>query len=200
MFKQRQHELIQTYLEQLYTPYAKDIKQSLLFDGNEQYGELYYYSYQQLLNDLMITDSDHFLDIGSGLGKIIFQTFLNTQAASVTGIEINTQRYQIAAHIKDTLCHQLPELFANQRHLHVIQGDFLKHNFTHISIIYVCATVFSFELLSAVGKKINGMRQVKKITSFGKLPHLDKFKLIKKIFLHADWERVPCYIYERSLA
>lgn len=199
MINQPLHELIQAYLEQLYAPYARDIQKSQLFYENEQYGELYYYSYMTLLSYLNMTDTDHFLDIGSGLGKIIFQTFLTSSVASVSGIEINTQRHQISTKIKETLQQQLPELFTHDRQLQIIQGDFLKHSFTHISVVYVCATVFSFELLKAIGKKVNSMQQVKKIVSFGKLPYLNNFKLINNIFLHADWERVPCFIYERNV-
>lgn len=193
------HEKIQFYLEQVYQPYASEIQKSSMTYKNEHYGELYYYSYHKLLIDLKINESDHFLDIGSGLGKIMWQTFLTTCAASVWGIEINAQRYQIARQIQDTLRRQLPNLFKNNRQMHLIHGDFLTLDFTNISIVYVCSTVFSFELLNEIGKKINGMQHVRKIASFRKLPHLANFKLIKKTYLHADWERVSCFIYERKV-
>jgi 16S rRNA A1518/A1519 N6-dimethyltransferase RsmA/KsgA/DIM1 with predicted DNA glycosylase/AP lyase activity len=192
------HELIQSYLEQLYAPYAIDIKKSQFFYKNEQYGELYYYSFVKLLTYLQISPEDHVLDIGSGLGKIVFQLFLTTQAASVTGVEINLQRYAICKKIYATMQQQLPDMFANDRKLNILHGDFLNHGFSEISVIYVCSTVFSFDLLDAIGKKINMMPRVKKIASFRKLPHLSNFQLIERIFLHADWEKTPCYLYERS--
>ena len=71
--------------------------------SNEIYGELYYYSVVKLLRYLKITERDHFLDIGSGLGRLVFQIFLTTNAASVTGVEINEQRYDISCKIKDNM-------------------------------------------------------------------------------------------------
>lgn len=193
------HEMIQSYLDQLYKPHAHEIKKSLFFYQNEHYGELYYYSFMSLLRHLKLTDKDHFLDIGSGLGKIIFQTFLTTHPASVSGIEINALRYQIAIKAQESLRQQLPDMFAPAKILQIIHGDFLQYDLSQTTVIYVCSTVFSFDLLDAIGKKINAMPYIRTIASLRKLPNLDAFKLSKKIFLHADWEKVPCYIYERKL-
>ena len=81
----------------------------------------------------------------------------------------------------------------------MIHGDFLQHDFPNITVVYLCSTVFSFDLLYVVGQKINAMPHVRRIATLRKLPNLSDFKLSKRIFLQADWERVPCYIYERSL-
>ncbi len=193
------HEMMQSYLAHLYSPYASDIKKSLFFYKNEHYGEMYYYSFMILLGHLNLTDKDHFLDIGSGLGKIVFQTFLTTHAASVSGIEINALRHQVAVKVNDSLRQQLPDMFTPARTMQIIQGDFLQYDLTHITVIYVCSTVFSFDLLSEIGKKISVMPHVRTIASLRKLPNLSGFQLSKKIFLHADWEKVPCYIYVRKV-
>lgn len=197
------HELIQSYFNELYSSFSNDIKQITLNTTNELYGELYYYSFVKLLKYLQITEKDHFLDIGSGLGKIVFQVFLTTDAASVTGIEINNNRYIIANKIKDTISRQLPDLFIfnnlnNFRSLNLINGDFLKHDFNHINIIYVCSTVFSLELLNTIAEKINTMQNVKKIISFRKLAKLERFDLTKKIFVHGTWDYTTCYLYCRK--
>lgn len=192
------HEMIQSYFDSVYHSFDSDIKQSMTFKSNETYGEIYYYSLVKLLTYLEITEQDHFLDIGYGLGKLIFYIFFTTRAASVTGIEINDQRHDIASRVRDTITQQLPAMFNNGRTLNLFNGDFLKQSWDSITIIYVCSSVFSFELLSAMGKKINDMSSVQRIVSFRKLPHLDQFKLTKKIFLHCSWDNVPCFIYSRK--
>lgn len=192
------HEAIQTYFDKIYEPFQSNIKQSLFSFSNEIYGEVYYYSAMKLLKFLKITDKDHFLDLGSGLGKLVFQLFFTTPAASVTGIEINQQRHEIAVKVKETIEHNLPDLFSHERTLNLIHGDFLKYDFDHISIIYLCSTVFSAELLDSIGKKINQMDNVKQVVSFRKLPNLDKFVLTKKIFLHGTWDKASCYLYSRK--
>lgn len=194
------HELLQSYFAKLYHSHHTQINQSLCAQSNEIYGELYYYSVLKLLKHITITSVDHFLDVGFGLGKLVFQLFLTTNAASITGIEINTQRYQIANGIKETLKQDLPELFNSKRTLTLIEGDFLQYDFNHITIIYICSTVFSLELLHALGKKINEMPNINTIISLRKIPNLDKFKLTKKIFLHGTWDKSACYIYSRISA
>ncbi len=189
------HEMIQTYFDTLYNPLNSEIKQSMFGKPNEIYGELYYYSIVKLLKYLEITEKDHFLDVGSGLGKLVFQIFLTTKAASVTGIEINHQRYSISCKIRDQLKQQLPGIFNGSRSLDFLYDDFLNYNFSNINIIYVCSLVFSIDLLNAIGNKINNMNSVKKIVSFRKLSNLNKFKLSKKLFLHGTWDKAACYIY-----
>lgn len=189
------HEIIQSYFDKLYSHFENDIKQITCISHNELYGELYYYSVVKLLKYLNITDKDHVLDIGSGVGKIVFQIFMTTKAVSVTGIEINNNRSIIANKIKDIIFKQLPELFNPPRYLNLINGDFLNHDFNNISIIYVCSTVFSLELLNAIGKKINTMNNVEKIISFRQLSNLNHFQLTKKIFVHGDWDYAICYLY-----
>ncbi len=188
------NDLIISYFDELYRNFDQGIKLSTVCSRDELYGELYYYSVIKILNYLNITSVDHFLDIGSGLGKIVFQVFLTTQVASATGIEINNNRSVIANTIERKIATQLPEIF-NNRNLNLIHGDFLYYDFNNITIIYLCCTVFSTELLSKIIDKINTMEQVKKIISFRLLPNLNNFKLIKKIFVHGDWDYVACYLY-----
>lgn len=165
-------------------------------NDNEIYGELYYYSVVELLKHLKIAPTDHFLDIGSGLGKLVFQIFITTDALSVSGVEINEKRHLIACKIKEKIEQHLPELFSH-RTVDLVYGDFLKQNFDKISIIYLCNTVFSEELLQKMGCKINTMTNVKTIVSLRKLPNLTHFKITKRFFLHTTWDRILCYLYSR---
>lgn len=192
------HEEVQCCFDRLYSPYESDFKKSLSYGANETYGEIYYYSALKILNYLSITDNDHFLDIGFGIGKLVFQTFFITDAASVTGIEINESRYNIACKIKEAIEQDFPRLFVNERSINLINADFLQCSFEKITIAYLCCTVFSFELLCAVGIKLNTMSRLEKIVSFRKLPHLDNFRLVTRLFVHCSWDKVPCYIYIRS--
>ena len=192
------HELTQEYFELLYNCFDNEVKQSMYGKSNEIYGELYYYSIVKLLRYLKITATDHFLDIGSGLGKLVFQIFLTTNAASVTGVEINSQRYNISCNIKDNMKQQLPDMFDGNRILDFFHDDFLMRTFDNISIIYVCSTVFSFDFLKAIGRKVNNMNSVRKIVSLRKLPNVDGFKLSNKMFLHGTWDNSACYIYTRE--
>jgi SAM-dependent methyltransferase len=191
------HEMIQAYLNGVYASFDHDIKKTLHYTGNEIYGEVLYYSTIKLIKHLKIKPEDHFLDIGSGLGKLAFYIYFGSQAASVSGIEINSARHAIATQAKELVQKQLPRMFEN-RELLLIDGDFLQQSFDKTTIVYICSTIFSYELLEKIGSKLNDMPNLQRIASFRKLPFLSNFNCIKKLLIHCSWERVGCYIYERK--
>lgn len=190
--------MIQSYLNQLYCSFHDEIEQSIPARGNEIYGELYYNSIVKLQKYLGLSKHDHFLDVGSGLGKVVFQIFLESDIASVNGIEINYNRYAVSHQIKELMVQQLPLIFRQNGSIDLIHGDFLQRKFDDITVLYLCANAFSFEFINAIVDKINEMPNVKKVVSSRKLPHLKHFLLNDKIFLHATWASTSCYIYCRN--
>lgn len=192
------HDIIQSYLDKIYTSFDRDIKQTLHFSGNEIYGEILYYSAIKLIKYLKLHADDHFLDIGSGLGKLALYVFLMSEVKSVTGIEINHPRHVIANRIHEIIQDKLPRMF-DHRQLTFVEGDFLQSDFDHVTVVYLCSTIFSYDLLENIGRKLNSMSNVKKIASFRKIPYLSNFNLLKKILIHCSWERVGCYVYERKV-
>src|SRR4029079_10630737 len=147
------HEKIQSHFSEYYGALEDKIRSSMFGHNNEIYGELYYYSVVKLLKNLTISEDDHFLDVGSGLGKLVFQIFLTTRVQSVTGIEIHAERYAIAQDLKQTIitlkshlnCQYNPHVFSGS--LNIVQGDFLEYDSPDVTIVYVCSTVFSYALL-----------------------------------------------------
>lgn len=199
------HELIQQYISYLYSKVNNITSNLTLNSKNEIYGEIYYYSLLKLLKYLDINQKDHFLDLGSGLGKIVFQVFLTTEACSVTGIEINYDRFVVSKQVKELISKQLSNLFEQKstglhRSINLIYGDFLKHSiydFYNITVLYLCCTVFSIDLLNEIQTKIQTMPKLQKIISFKLLPNLTSFNLTKKFFLHGDWDYTTCYLYTK---
>ncbi len=197
-------EAIQSVFEACYGLLEPKDQAAWCVTPDEIYGELYYYSALKLIQELTITDQDHFLDIGSGLGKLVYQVFYTTPARAVTGIEINQKRHEIAYNLKQPLMQKVNAVLKpyNIRHaeksLNFVLGDFLEADLQDITIAYVCATVFSYGLLERVGQKINNMPSVHTVIALRKLPDLLKFRLRKKLFLQGSWDTTVCYIYERK--
>lgn len=191
------HEMLQSYFDNVYASLETEIKKTLHFTGNEIYGEILYYSAIKLINYLGITSKDHFLDIGSGLGKFAFYLFFVSQVSSVTGIEINPHRHQIATKVKQKIQMQLPRLF-DDRELCLMEGNFLEASFDRATMVYLCSTIFSYDLLEKISLKLNTMANVKKIASLRKLPFLSNFTCVKRMSIHCSWDRCSCYIYERK--
>lgn len=189
------HESIQGYFSACYKSLATEIKASMLAAEDQIYGELYYYSVVKLLKHINLVKDDHFLDVGSGLGKLVLQIFLTTPASIVTGVEINNQRHLVATAITNIMHNDLPELFAGDRKLRLLNEDFLQTNVNDVTVVYICSTVFSFALLQEISNKINNMPKVRMVISLRKLPNLQYFQLKKKIFLHGCWDYTAGYIY-----
>ncbi len=197
------HEAIQGVFHECYGPLEPKLQAAWCLTPDEIYGELYYYSALKLIQELNITEQDHFLDIGSGLGKLIYQVFYTTPAGAVTGVEINQKRHEIAYNLKEHLTQKLNAVLEHpiqhtKRRLEFVLGDILETDFQDVTIAYVCATVFSYGLLERVGQKINNMPSVHTVVSLRKLPDLLKFRLKKKMFLQGSWDTTVCYIYERK--
>ncbi len=189
------HNKNQKLLDSLYEPLQNEIHQTLACNNNELYGEIYYYSIIQLLKHINISNEDRFIDIGSGVGKLCICLYLLTNIKTIYGIEINENRHKIAAKALNGL---LKSTNNSDRTIHFESADFLDYKAEKFSIAYLCSTIFSYELLEQMGKKLNSISSLNQIISFRKLPHLDNFHLKKKIFLHCSWDLVSCYIYKRN--
>ena len=188
------HNKNQKIIDELYNPYKETIKKTLCYRDNELYGEVYYYSVLKLLKQIDYHQDDTFVDIGSGIGKLCFYMYILTDIKNIYGVEINQLRSEIACKAKQSfLKFQQP----NNRILDFRCDNFLELTIKEVNIAYVCSTIFSFELLENLGKKLNSINSLRQIISFRRLPYLENFKLKKKLFLHCSWDLVGCYIYER---
>ncbi|HSW75807.1 MAG TPA: hypothetical protein VLG50_02090, partial [Candidatus Saccharimonadales bacterium] len=124
--------------------------------------------------------------------------YFGSRAASVTGIEINAARHRIAMRVAEVIQAQLPRMF-DHRDFSLVEGNFLESSFDRTTMVYICSTIFSYDLLEKIGLKLNTMPNIIKIASFRKLPFLSNFTCVKKMLIHCSWERVGCYIYERNI-
>lgn len=185
---------------------AKDVKD--LYEGldsqileasygeNEQiYGELNFYAARHLLSKLNIKEEDSILDIGSGFGRFIIQSFLESKAQAVYGVELNQKRYDIAAKAISRLHSYNHD--TNNRILKNIFADITKIEAPNVTHIYTCSTVFPPILLHKIGDLVNFSKTIKKVASLRKIPNLANHKLANIIYLSCSWETVPCYIYSR---
>lgn len=111
------------------------------------YGEV---NHKQIVNELsyMLNDnSGHFLDIGSGCGKIVIAVGSSFPNLYCTGVEIHNERYNDSLELLE----KCPELYSNT--------EFYKKDFNHIyfgtyDIIYCCNIIFSKEDNKQLYKKL----------------------------------------------
>lgn len=186
-------ELYQAYLaavyEKLNTPAMSKA------GGSLTYGEMLYPSVKKLLAKLSLRSQDSFLDLGSGLGKLGIQVFMQSQVHQVRGIEMQSELSSIACDALQTIKKEFPFFWEKDRTLEFLQGDFLTLPWRHASVVYCCATCFRPELLHAIGDKLNQETSVQQVLSLRPLPTLTRLPLKEVFTVECSWDSALCYYY-----
>ena len=192
-------QLYQNYLHQLYHFHVDigansedDYGSNLVCDT---YGELLFASVSKLIQIIKPSADDMFLDMGSGIGKLATQVFLQTEITRVLGIEAAKSRNDVAIEACLKLKSQLPQLFAQKRELVFENGNFLNYDLLEVTIIYICSTCFTQELLLEIGKKINMLPNVTKVLTLKPIANLN-LPFCKAIEVECSWDSALCYWYK----
>lgn len=193
----------QAYLEELYTgatgyinykrgeKEAQEAKQVYL-----TYGEILHDAVCQLIDWGDIHENDVFLDLGSGIGKVVMQWFFMTPIHSAYGIEAHQQRHETAKHALKSTYQEMPEMFTNGREVHFERGNICDANFSGATIVFTCSTCFSQELMMTIGQKVNKAKSVRRVMSLTPIHNLKDLKLVETLKLDCTWDTSNCYIYQ----
>lgn len=154
----------------------------------ETYGEMLPESVNKLLSTINITADDVFLDLGSGLGKVVKQVFTQTSVKEARGIEINPQWHAQAIQ-------NIP--INTDRILQFTQGDFLNISFTDATIALIASPCFSLSMLHTLGEKINATSSIHTVLSLRPIATLTRISFKKIIRVECSWDTALCYVYAR---
>ena len=192
--------IVEKYIEKLYknTTAFGSVGTELSKNNPTTYGEILPSSVTTIINLLNINQDDVFYDLGSGSGKVVTQFFLQTKAKKNTGIELVPFRHNIAKQIKNKLQKTFPDKFSSQQ-LQFINGDILTQDLTDATIVYMCSTCFSNELLQKITNKLNESNNIRAIITLKELPTLHK-KLKNKQIINTPctWAKnTTAYVYTK---
>lgn len=157
------------------------------------YGEILPESLAVLLDDMKLTNENTLYDFGSGLGKVVIQAALCTEARAV-GVELSKSRYERAKNAVKRILTKYPKLEPRLTppNLEFINSDFTKVKLKPNSIIFTCSTCFNESLLE----------QIKQIATEAKariytLRALPGMRADKEFNLPMTWNNsgVPVYLY-----
>jgi len=155
------------------------------------YGEISYDSAQQLLadSDINFGKNDVFYDLGSGVGKLVVQVYLNTPVAKSVGIELSPTRHKRTQRIADRL--KKYNKIDNDRVISFLEGDFLEADLSDATIIFICSTCYAPTLLEQLVSKFSKLKKGLRVISLKELPDYQKynFKLIKEYRLPMTWSK-----------
>ena len=164
------------------------------------YGEIPFNSLQTILDDLKLTDQDVFYDLGSGVGKTVVQVALTTPAKKIVGIELSPTRNMRVRKVMIVL--ERENIIPANKEFALEAGNFLDADLNDATIIYMCSTCYSPELMQSIVDKLSAIPGENKlrIVTLKKLPDNNAFKLIKDYRLPMTWSKKkgsPVFIYKR---
>lgn len=123
-------------------------------------------------NNVNVTETHptlHFIDLGSGNGKLLVQAYLEIpDLKKVEGIELSSVRFNLAQkawdEIKDEaheIRHETRDLYRIKRaeqnvdaELNLIQGDLFQMDISTATHIYIASLCFTDEMMNALSDKI----------------------------------------------
>jgi hypothetical protein len=161
--------------------------------GAPTYGEITYDSLQTLINDLDFGPQDIFVDLGSGVGKVVTQVYLNTPVKEALGYELADTRYNGALQARQMLEDRgmiekgRKIAFFNDNMLNAKLKGKVKGNGKFV--VYTCSTCFSPELMHGIGQMLSKLKpglifmSLKPLTNYANYG----FKLLKIYNLPMTW-------------
>lgn len=186
--------LCQHYLAILYHDVQRK-GDSITHNICETYGEILYPSVDKILSVIQPSDSDVFVDYGSGHGKMVIQIFLKSQVKEAYGIEISPELYQHSLNAAQRLQHELPEFYQSERKLTFFLGSFLEVPLTTGTIAMVNSTCFTQSLLNQLGKIIEHTPSIHTVLSLRPISTLKRLTFQKAIRIECSWDTELCYVY-----
>lgn len=186
--------LCQQYLNIVYNNVQKYHEKKQI---SETSGEILYEGINKLLSHIPLNHNDIFFDLGSGIGKIVLQVFLNSVVKEACGIEIVSTSHQQALRAADRVLQELPEFYAGNRKLSFLYGSFLETPLIGATVVLINAICFSQDIVQALGNIINQSPSIHTVLTLRPINTLQHHRFKKTIRIECSWDTALCYVYTR---
>jgi len=165
--------------------------------SSPQYGELERTG--RLLRLLNLGPDDHFVDLGSGRGRLAMHAALKTQVGSAVGVEMSATRHALAEQAQAGL-QGLGYDFQGKLQLEC--KDFLRGPFIEeATCVYMCNTVFPDRVCTAVAERClfaKGFRVLLTTRELYDQPWLQKVGKFTENYSWSDSARDYIHVYARN--
>ena len=163
--------------------------------GSATYGELMPTATIRLLEQLELGDRDLFVDLGSGLGKVVMLAAMTTGVGRALGVELSPTRVALAEQV---LALARREQLAGVDRAAFVEGDMLRHPLDEATVIYTCSTAFSDSFMKRLQGRLVTLPRLRKLVSLQDFDAHPAFELCEIHRLDASWKRrTKVYVYER---
>ena len=165
--------------------------------GLPAYGEISYKAVNRVLRDSFITNDDVLYDLGSGVGKMVLQSYLSFPFKKVIGIELSKHRYAQSMKARNLL--KKKGLMNSNCTLLFFQENFAQSNIDDATVVYMGLKNCSSNFMTMFVKKLAKLKKGLRVITLQKLPNSDSynFTFIKEYRLPMSWTKSSSvYVYE----
>lgn len=160
------------------------------------YGEITFEALQTILNDLHLTKTDVFYDLGCGLAQTCVQVALVTPATA-KGIELSQTRIDRARQGLAAL--QKNNQIDLSSRVELKKADFAQCDYKDATVLFLCSTCFSDALLEQINAQLSKLPRLHTVITLRKLPHNTSIKLSKTYQLPMTWHKnTTVYVYSKK--
>ena len=156
------------------------------------YGEILPEAVSIMISLLEIDNSDVMYDLGSGTGKVPTQFYLESPVKKAVGVELGTHRFNISMEIKNYID---THFYSKYKDLEFINDNMTNVDLSDATIVYMCSTCFSNELLQEMYNKIKYNENLKYIISLKEIPGL-QYTFKKKLPMTWNQAGSDTHFYE----
>lgn len=169
------------------------------------YGEISFDGVTRLKSELGNVEDGVFYDLGSGLGRMVLQVFMEWRVGKAVGVELSEHRHSRAVRALHQLEPKISELAANfpERAVEFRNDNLLTTDVSDATIVYLACTCWDADFMSEVMDKLAPLPHLEWIVSteslekeFG-ITDLPWVSLHKDVQLPMSWDAEwPVYIYK----
>lgn len=124
----------------------------------EIYGEIAPEGAIELFGLVNLTDSDTFVDLGSGLGKLPVQAAVLGGAAAARGVELSAKRHDMACRGLRDVSAALQEKLKGQKRrmvrVELLLKDIMEEDLSEVSVVFTNSVCLRSALMTALGQKL----------------------------------------------
>jgi precorrin-6B methylase 2 len=193
------HNPLKQEIEKLYEGisgfgiHQKEEKNIIAQGGAPTYGEITFESLKRLTDDLKLCKDDVFYDLGSGVGKVVVQVFLDSPIKKAVGIELSITRCDHAKKVLQKLQTKLKDRTLEFHHQNIADASL-----SDATVVFMCSTCYSDDLMKKMTDKLALVKKGLRVITLKRLPQHTSFKLVKTYTLAMTWStNASVHVYER---
>ena len=136
-----------------------------------------------------------FYDLGCGVGKVVVQLYETTNVRKAVGVELSPTRYKSAQEAVSRM--RKKGLIKKGRTISFIEGNILDLNLKDATVVFMCSTCFSPELMRKMTDKLASGKKGLVVITLKQLPEDKRFVLEKTEQMKMTWSSASSVYFYR---